>query len=195
MVFEDVEGDFSARLWLGALFKVVCFEGGTAFHGGEEAGDKIPGLGKVLVLGRDVKLPIGGSVSKLVLYMPINTTIGSVQLDKTIVAQCLIMFVLTYLVSMLKEVLVGEFEGKANLGNSGHSLDLKGSGLIFIKQTFHNSLNYNLNTHQLPSLQFPISLSSDLNTVLIIILFLNHQHIDHHYSFLKLPQYLIILQY
>ncbi len=115
MVFDDVEGDFSARLRLCGLFKVVGFEGGTAFHGGEETGNKIPGLGKVLVIDGDVELPIGSSVAKLVLRVPINSTIGSVQFDKPIVAQCLIIFALTYLVSVLKEVFICEFEGKMKL--------------------------------------------------------------------------------
>jgi hypothetical protein len=117
LIFEYVDSDLPAQLRLCTLLKVVSFDSSSAFHGVEETGDKIPGLGKLLVFDGDVKFPIRCSVVKLVLGVPINSTIWGVKLDKPIIAQCLIIFTLTYLVSILNKILISEFKWKIKLVN------------------------------------------------------------------------------
>jgi hypothetical protein len=62
-----------------------------------------------------VELPIWSSVRKLVLDVPIDSPIWSVQLYETIVAQRFIMLALAYLVAIVEEVLISEFKGEVEL--------------------------------------------------------------------------------
>ena len=96
IILDDVNGDFSSILRPFCLSEIDDLHARPTIHLHKQGSNQVPGLSEVLMLDRDMELPIRCLMTELILGVPVHSAMLGVQLDEAIVAESLVITTLRY---------------------------------------------------------------------------------------------------